>query len=73
MEWYQKAASKGNDFAQCNIGHLHENGYGVTKSVDIAIEWYQKAADNNNEEAKVALERLNKQGNNTKEHKGSIC
>jgi TPR repeat protein len=52
---------------------MYENGYGVTKSVDIAIEWYKKSADNNNEKAKVALEQLNKQRNDAKEeHKGSI-
>jgi TPR repeat protein len=72
MEWFQKAASNGNIRAQRSIGYLYENGHGVTKSVDIAIEWYQKAANNNNEAAKEALERLNKQRNNTKEHKGNI-
>jgi TPR repeat protein len=73
MEWFQKAASNGNDSAQYFIGYLYENGHGVTKTVDTATEWYQKAAENNNEEAKKSLARLNKQVNDVKEeHKGSI-
>jgi TPR repeat protein len=72
MEWYQKAASNGSTDAQNSIGCLYSNGLGVPQDYKIAMEWYQKAADNNNKEAKVALERLNKQGINTKEHKGSI-
>jgi TPR repeat protein len=38
MEWYQTAASNGNDYAQYNIGEMYENDDGVIKSVGTAIE-----------------------------------
>jgi TPR repeat protein len=49
MEWYLKAAEKGNSRAMNNIGFAYYNGEGVTANKAKAFEWYLKAAEKNNE------------------------
>ena len=44
-ELYQKAADKGNAFAQNQLGTLYQSGEGVPKDLRKAAELYQKAAD----------------------------
>ncbi|KAG0376433.1 hypothetical protein BGX24_007759 [Mortierella sp. AD032] len=45
MEWYLKAAEKGNADAQTNIGWLYSKGWGVPKDHSQAADWYLKAAE----------------------------
>jgi TPR repeat protein len=48
VELLQKAADKGDAFAQDNLGWLYENGQGVPKDLRKAAELFQKAADQGN-------------------------
>ena len=43
--WYQKAAAKGHDSAQDNLGTMNNSGQGVILDYTEAVRWYQKAAD----------------------------
>ena len=45
MEWYKKAADKGDADAMCCIGYLYDQGLGVAQDYTQAMEWYKKAAD----------------------------
>jgi TPR repeat protein len=60
VEWYRKAADQGDAFAQCNLGVMYENGYGVAKDMNKAVEWYRKAAAQGITLAKQSLKRLGK-------------
>jgi TPR repeat protein len=55
IEWYQKAAEKGNADAQADLGFMYRNGYGVAKDYKKSIEWYQKAAEKGNATAQANL------------------
>ena len=44
MDFYQKALSLNSPEAAQAIGHLYENGYGVTQSYSEAHRWYEKGA-----------------------------
>ena len=56
--WYRKSAEQGDATAQCNLGVIYENGYGVTKNLNEARKWYQLSAAQGDEDAKSALQRL---------------
>lgn len=43
--WYQKAALQGNPLAQCQLGLMYREGYGVKKDEKEAFAWFMKAAD----------------------------
>ena len=45
LQWYRKAAQKGNAEAQNNLGNMYYNGDGVVKDYVQAVEWYRKAAN----------------------------
>lgn len=45
VEWYEKAANKGNMYAQTSLGILYYLGLGVPKNYTKAAEWYKKAAE----------------------------
>ena len=48
-------AQQGNAAAQLNLGLMHENGQGATKSYAKAAEWYHKAAAQGLARAQVRL------------------
>ena len=45
MEWYRRAAEKGNAKAQTYFGWIYKAGQGVFRDYKIAAEWYGKAAN----------------------------
>lgn len=45
VEWYRKAAEKGNASAQNNLGVIYANGIGVAQNRTEAEKWYRKAAE----------------------------
>ena len=55
VEWYTKAAEKGDMLAQYNLGICYEHGRGVTKNYNKAVEWYTKAAQQGYEGAENNL------------------
>ena len=55
LEWYRKAADKGNNNAEDALGRFYETGTAVPKDMGQAIFWYQRAADHGNPSAQVAM------------------
>jgi TPR repeat protein len=51
MEWYNKAAEKGNAPSMNNIGYMYRYGLGVSQNYHSAMEWYNKAAEKGNASA----------------------
>ena len=43
--WFQRAAEKGHPSAQRHLAAMHENGFGVPKSLIEAYRWYALDAD----------------------------
>src|SRR5215471_16847186 len=60
-EFFQKAADRGNAYAQYHLGWLYERGEGVPKDFAKAEQLYQKAADQGNKDAIASLKRLSGQ------------
>lgn len=58
LEWYKKAASQNNAWAQYRIGRLYEYGLGVPQDYIKAMEWYKKASAQNHVNAQDAIGRL---------------
>ncbi len=52
LEFYRKAADKGDTHAMCKIGNFYRCGYGVGKNYTKAMKWYKKAADKGDASAK---------------------
>lgn len=48
MQWFLKAAPKGDNHAENNIGLMYEFGLGVGQNYKKALEWYLKAAEKMN-------------------------
>ena len=44
MDWFQRAAKKGNAAGQANVGHLFRTGDGVGRDYLMAYAWYGVAA-----------------------------
>ncbi|MDD6141854.1 MAG: toll/interleukin-1 receptor domain-containing protein [Bacteroidales bacterium] len=55
VEWFRKAAERGNANAQCYLGYCFKDGAGVDKNYTEAVNWYRKAAEQGNPEAKNSL------------------
>ena len=45
---FSKAANEGNSYAQCCMGVLYNNGYGVKQDKTIALQWFRKSAEQGN-------------------------
>ena len=55
VEWYTKAAEKGNSSAMYNLGYCFQRGKGVEQNRTKAVEWYTKAQDAGNENAEAQI------------------
>jgi TPR repeat protein len=51
IEWYRRAAERGDANAQNNIGFLYDKGLGVGQEYTQAALWYRKAAEQGNADA----------------------
>ena len=59
VEWYQKAAEVGEEYAMCKLGDAYANGtWGLTKDEAKAVEWYRKAAKGGYHKAAERLQEL---------------
>jgi TPR repeat protein len=52
VEWYQKAAKRGDMEAQFALGVAFERGQGVRQNIRRAMSWHEKAAEIGHEKAK---------------------
>jgi TPR repeat protein len=51
VDWYRKAAARGNAFACNQLGYLYHEGKGVPQDYVEALRWYYKAAEGGNADA----------------------
>ena len=58
VEWWLKAAAKGDAVPQLRLGEAYEAGRGVAKNLVEARRWYGEAATRGNADAAAALKRL---------------
>lgn len=58
VEWFRKAAEKGQVNAQYNLGVKLEAGQGVAKDMQQATYWYKKAAAQGHTSAQYVLKQL---------------
>jgi TPR repeat protein len=56
-EW-RPLAEQGEPYAQCSLGWLYENGYGVSQDYGQARQWYEQAAAQGNALAQRKLGEL---------------
>ena len=54
-EWFEKVAKQGLAEAQCNLGIMYENGYGVDQSDSNAMRWHGRAAAQGHEKAQEQI------------------
>ena len=55
VEWYRRAADKGDVKAMRYLGLNYEHGIGVEKNVETAVEWFGRAAVLGNLDAMVNM------------------
>ena len=58
VNWYRKAAERGDRDAQYKLGGCYEKGFGVQKDLNEAMNWYERAAEKENKDALTALQIL---------------
>ena len=59
VEWYTKAAEKGNSNAMYNLGNSFHHGQGVEKNLARALEWYTKSRDAGDADAQDCIDAVN--------------
>lgn len=52
---YKESAELGYANAQCDLGYLYDNGYGIRRDYIKAVKWYRKAAEQGNKIAQYDL------------------
>lgn len=55
IEWWTKAAEKGDDGSMYSVGVMHVNGYGVPQDWQKAAEWFLMAIEKGNSDAMFTL------------------
>ena len=58
LQWFSKAAERGNVRAQHRMGLAYETGRGVAKDISLALQWYHKAAENDSGESWNRIGRI---------------
>ena len=58
MNWYRKAADKGNTQAQYNLGLMYGKGKGVPQNLSEALRWLRKAEANGSDQAAGAIQAV---------------
>jgi len=63
LEWYRKAADKGEETSLSCIGRFYRYGLGgVQQDYAIAAQWFRRAAEKGNKIAQESLDELKKEG-----------
>ncbi|MBR6066621.1 MAG: SEL1-like repeat protein [Bacteroidales bacterium] len=55
INWLLNNAKQGNSAAQNMLGHMYDDGLGVTQNYEMAVEWYKKSAEQGNAFAQFYL------------------
>jgi TPR repeat protein len=66
LRWFGKAAERGLDAAQYELGLMHERGQGVSKNDFDAVAWFRKAAEQGHARAQAKLGRAYEYGEGAK-------
>lgn len=67
MDWYIKAAHKGNVKSQLILGNAYYDGFGVERDLLRAYFWWDRASRNGDKDAHKKLERLSSYRNAEKQ------
>lgn len=68
VEWYEKAAEKGNASAMAELGSIYYQGLGLVKpDYRAAFQWYKKAAGKGNSLVMDVLDKMCKKGLRTRQ------
>ena len=59
VEWWTKAAEKGNSSAMHKLGDSFRYGLGVEKNLARALEWYTKSRDAGDADAQDCIDAVN--------------
>jgi TPR repeat protein len=70
VEWYRKAASRGNLEAKFELFKLFRQGEGVARDLKEALKLVTEAANGGNSRAQMSLGRLYEQGEMVEQNKG---
>ena len=62
IKWYRKSAELGNSDAECNLGIMYLNAWGLEKNYKLAFKWFKKSADQWNPEAQFNLGNMYRDG-----------
>lgn len=62
LKYFTQAGTLGHVEAQCKVGDLYKEGYGMPQNYGLAIEWYTKAAANGSTTAKLNLGIMSEEG-----------
>ena len=62
MEWLERAAQNGGDYAAYRLGKEYLRGKVVEKDVSKAVEWFTQAAESGNQHAQYMLGKLYLEG-----------
>ncbi len=62
VQWFEKAAQQGNDYAQKMLADMYQDGRGVPKSPQLAADWREKAAKRGNVQAQFLLGKMYLEG-----------
>ena len=57
IQWFRKAADKGNRYGFWNLATMYEKGFGVQKDGHKAEEYYRKAARKGHKRAQKLLKK----------------
>jgi TPR repeat protein len=58
VKWYHKAAEKGIDEAQYDLGVAYARGIGVAQNTPEALKWFRRAAAQDYGPAKTQIRKL---------------
>ena len=62
LESWRSLAEQGYAGAQCNLGYIYEQGFGVSQDYTEAIRWYEAAADQGHARAQAFLGQMYEKG-----------
>lgn len=62
LKYFIQAGTLGHVEAQCKVGDLYREGYGMPQNYGLAIEWYTRAAENGSITAKLNLGIMSEEG-----------
>ena len=58
VEWFERAAEKGDVKSQFRLGVIYESGSWVEKNFELSIKWYRRAAEQGDVKSQIRLGKI---------------